>query len=215
MRPSDKGFCPACSETIEPIVDPQCLVCGIPFPSGGISHLCGGCLDELPNYDIARSVFEYGGAVRDAVKRLKYRGEVSVGRSFGRLIFELAAGSSRIKEAEVLAPVPLHPARLRERTFNQCTLMGREFAKLSGIRMDAGHFVRIKPTRPQAGLSRAERADNVRGAFAALPGHGFRDKTVLLVDDVMTTGATVNECARTLKRAGVAKVFVMTACRAV
>lgn len=117
--------------------------------------------------------------------------------------------------AEVIMPVPLHPKRLRWRGFNQSILLAREVSRAYSVPMDPFSLRRVRETPPQTELNEEERRRNVRGAFALAPGRSIERRNVLLVDDVYTSGATVNECVRTLRKSGARKVFVLTLARAV
>lgn len=117
------------------------------------------------------------------------------------------------QKPDVIVPVPLHRSRLQSRGFNQAVLLGKLFSSRLSIPMLAGGLIRIRPTRPQIDLSAEERRNNVKGAFAASGSDGIMDKRILLLDDVMTTGSTVDECARVLKNAGAVSVTVVTIAR--
>ena len=118
-------------------------------------------------------------------------------------------------DADLILPVPLHPKRLRWRGFNQALLLARQLSRAYGIATDPLVLRRIKETPPQTQLNEEERRRNVRDAFALAPGRSLEGKKILLVDDVYTSGATVNECSRTLKKSGVERVFVVTLARAI
>lgn len=209
-------ICPACREKIAPIASPLCPVCGVPFATeNGIDHPCGPCLAHRPPFARARSATVFHGTVQELVHRFKYGGKMHLARPLGLLTARALAGFAREAVPDCIVPVPLHNRRLRERGFNQSQLLGRMLAKRWSIPLSVNNLRRIRWTEPQVGLSSSERERNVRGAFAIADPSRIREKRVLLVDDVYTTGSTVAECARTLARAGAAEVFVITVARAI
>ena len=206
------GLCADCDLSLveKKISSPLCTICGEPFPdSSGPDHACGICLTRTPPFTSARSALAYGGAVLDAVHRFKYSGEVNLARPLGRL----AAGALPPLVPHVIVPVPLHPGRLRERGFNQSLLLSRELSKILNAPVDYASLRRVRQTEQQSSLTAEERKKNVAGAFGVIAPGAFNWKTVLLVDDVYTTGATVMECARALKKDG-ATVAALTLARA-
>jgi ComF family protein len=209
-------ICAACREKIAPIASPFCPVCGVPFATeDGIDHPCGPCLTDRPPFARARSATVFQGAVQELVHRFKYGRKMHLARPLGLLTARALSDFARQAAPDCIVPVPLHNRRLRERGFNQSQLLGRMLAKRWSIPLSVNNLRRIRWTEPQVGLSSSERERNVRGAFAiADPAH-IREKRVLLVDDVYTTGSTVAECARTLARAGAEEVFVITVARAI
>jgi len=215
-------FCAGCWDKIRLVSHPVCNVCGRPFPdaSGG-DHACGVCLARPPHFARAWSWACYpreeaeNHPLRQAVQRFKYGRKVSLGKPLGRLMARGCGDFLRECNADVIIPVPLHPKRLRWRGFNQALLLARQVSKVYGIDADPYVLRRIKETPPQTQLNEEERRRNVRGAFGLAPGRSVEGLKVLLVDDVFTSGATVNECSRTLSRSGARQVFVVTLARAV
>ena len=215
-------FCSACWRRIQLVSHPNCTVCGRPFPdSGADDHVCGICLAREPRFTRARAWACYpreeveNHPLRQVVHKFKYGRKVSLGKPLGRL---LAVGCREFlsgQHLELILPVPLHPRRLRWRGFNQSALLALEVGRAWGIAMDPFVLLRTRETLPQTQLSEEERRRNVRGAFALDPRRSVKGKKILLVDDVYTSGATVNECSRTLKRAGAEEVTVLTLARAV
>ncbi|HHL39508.1 MAG TPA: ComF family protein [Deltaproteobacteria bacterium] len=206
-------LCGRCFAAMPLIEGPLCSLCGRPFSSPlGPDRPCSECAVDPPPYRRARSALFYEGAALDALHLFKYRGRVSLAAPLAALM----AGAAREAAgggADVVAAVPLHGSRLRERGFNQSLLLARAVAASMGARVDSRGLVRVAAGRPQVGLVRSERVRNVRGAFALAAPGGFSGRRVLLVDDVFTTGSTVAECARLLARAG-AEVSVATLARA-
>lgn len=208
-------LCAGCLEKFEAkkITSPLCTSCGIPFPSSGANdHECGGCINGNIPFIRARSAYTYDGAVLEAIHKLKYRGKVTLACPLGALI----AGAAILPEAapDLIVPVPLHKKRLRHRGFNQSLLLSREVSKALCVPLDYINLKRVRETEQQINLTALERVRNVSGAFEAGRTEIFKGKKVLLVDDVFTTGATITECSRVLKKAG-ATVFALTLARAV
>jgi len=208
-----KGFCEACLMLIEKerITTPICSTCGTPFPSPkGVDHECGRCLKERPHFKSARSAFVYDGRLLNAIHRFKYGGDTSLAVPLARSVLGALAPSNNC----LVVPVPLHPKKLKARGFNQSLLIARELARLTGFPVSYDNLKRARDTGQQVGLKSLERNKNVAGAFILQDPVAFKDKKALLVDDVITTGATINECARLLKNAG-AEVFALTVARTV
>ncbi len=152
----------------------------------------------------------YGEAVAEAIHLFKYSGKADWAVPLGRL---MASRVGEFGSVDAIVPVPLHPRRLREREFNQSLLLAWEVGKRCGAPVLADHLRRLRWTKPQVELSGGERRKNVRRAFGVHNTHGIQGRSILVVDDVLTTGATVNECAHALKRAGARKVFILTLAR--
>ena len=152
--------------------------------------------------------------LRRVVQKFKYGRRVSLGKPLGRLLAEGCKGFLESCSADIIVPVPLHPKRLRWRGFNQSVLLARQLSRTYHIPLDPFVIYRSKETPPQTQLTEAERRKNVRGVFALNPQKAIDGKRVLLVDDVYTSGATVNECSGCLKRGGAKEVYVLTLARA-
>ncbi len=199
-------LCPACKQSLRYISAPLCPGCGLMFVnSGGDSHLCPLCEQKKYAFDRARAVFCYNDEIGKLIHSLKFSGKKTGLRTMAAL-----AQKSSIRELgtpDLIVPVPLHPQKLRSRGFNQSLLLAKILFPDHKGRID--HCLRrSRPTRPQTGLKGAERRKNVVGAFVVKEPELVAAKTICLVDDVFTTGTTVNECAKTLKRAGAARVEV-------
>jgi ComF family protein len=149
------------------------------------------------------------------VQKFKYGRKVSLGKPLGRLMASGCGGFIEQTGADLIVPVPLHLKRLRWRGFNQSLLLARQVGRACGTRVDPFLLARRRETPPQTQLSEEERRKNMRGAFAVTSGGSVQDRTILLIDDVYTSGATVNECSRALRRAGAKAVYVLTLARAV
>jgi len=209
-------FCPSCREDIQPVHFPICNRCGIPFAlREDENHLCGECIEGNGYFRKARAFGLYTGTLRKAIHLLKFGKRTGLARPLGALS-RLAFSRFWDKDlVDLLIPVPLHIKRLRERGFNQSFLLIKEWVREEGIACDTGILRRVRQTRPHSELSRKERISNVRGAFKLTRPEKVKDRTVILVDDVYTTGATVNECARLIKEAGAKDVDILTLARAV
>lgn len=175
---------------------------------------CPDCAWHMPPFRQARAVGPYTGDLRRAIGRLKYRGEAWLAAEAAELMAQVVAEGNL--GAEVVVPVPLHARRQHERSYNQAELLGRELARLLGLQVDPRALVKVRATAPQVGLTRVERLENLRDAFAPGPQAQFvAGGAVLLVDDVLTTGATARQCSLALLAAGAREVNVVTLATAV
>lgn len=191
---------------------PHCDTCGLPFSfEMAEGALCAACMEMEPEFDKARSAVVYNDASRKLVLDFKYGDRLHAVHAF--VPWLLRAGDGLIAEADMVVPVPLHAMRLWQRRFNQSALLADRLARSCGKPWHPGVLLRLRHTVQQKGLSRKERALNVRNAFGVNRKHDLKGKNILLVDDVFTSGATLNECARALKKAGAEKVFVLTIAR--
>ncbi|MBI4644527.1 MAG: ComF family protein [Deltaproteobacteria bacterium] len=204
------AVCPDCEGKIEWVESPVCPCCGLMFPvREGEDRLCGSCQTEPPPFARARAAAVYEGPVAKAVTRFKF------GRQMAYLPvmqhwLQVPRCAELAADADLLVPVPLHPRRVQSRGFNQALLLARAFPEAEVGRET---LARVRYTVPQVGLNPKERRDNVRRAFAVPRPEEVQNKKILLVDDLYTTGATVRECARVLRRAGARRVEVLTVAR--
>jgi len=203
-------LCGACWEGLERIAPPWCRCCGAPL---GIEGLCGACRIRRPRFAYARAALLYGDLVREAIHAFKFGGRGGLANPLGDLLAGLGLSALPGAAPDVLVPVPLHPRRARERGYNQALLLARRLERAWRVPVVADALVRAVPTLPQADLDAAARRRNVRDAFAVRRPERITGRHVVLVDDVLTTGATAGECARTLYRAGAAAVGVLTVAR--
>lgn len=208
------SMCAACFESLHIISQPACAVCGFPFEySVGEGALCGACLADLPPYSKGWAVLRYDDAATALAARLKYADKTHLAPFLGALM--AMHGREILTGAEYIIPVPLHWRRMLLRRYNQSLLLAREVSKHCGVPLLPAALQRIRYTPPQASLSRKERLDNVRGAFRVRTKckPKIAGKTVVLIDDVMTTGATLYACCKSLNRAGAKEVRVLTLAR--
>lgn len=208
-------FCQPCWASIKPLAGPACPRCGRPFASTvaltySPSHLCQACRLRRPAYTNAWSLYPYTPPLQDAIRLFKYRGKVALADALGEL---MNAALQQPPDVDLVMPVPLHPSRLREREFNQSLLLADRLNFRLRLPLSHDNLVRLRRTEPQTELSRTARLKNLRKAFAVLRPLEVAGKRILLVDDVMTTGTTVNECAKVLRKAGAADVYVGTLAR--
>jgi ComF family protein len=211
-----RDFCPVCLGEFKPIAAPLCPVCGRPFVSrAGEDHPCEECMSARPLYDMLRAPFLYEGALMEAIHQFKYGQKMHLGRSLGRLTAQFAGEWLGAESSLMMMPVPLHPRRLRKRGFNQSLVLARHAARRIHAGLDYLSLRRVRHTEPQTGLGKEERSRNMRKAFALARPGAVEGRHVVLVDDVATTGSTLNECARVLKRAGCKSVRCLVLARAV
>lgn len=201
---------PAFWPQLQFIESPFCRTCGTPFSFEGADNcLCAVCMEREPLFDQARSAVVYNDASRKLILGFKYGDRLHTIHTF--VPWMLRAGRELIEGADLVVPVPLHTRRLRERRFNQSALLAQEIVRQAGGTYAPDILRRVRHTIPQKGLNAKDRGENVRGAFAA--SGDPEGKNILLIDDVFTSGATLNECARVMKAAGAATVSVLTIAR--
>jgi ComF family protein len=207
-------LCPECWKQIQFIAPPFCACCGAPFDfpvSEGT--LCGACLTEAPHFKAARAAMLYDDNSRKLVLGFKHGDRTHAAKALAAWMHR--AGGEFLEAADALVPVPLHRWRLFHRRYNQSALLAQKIGVLAGKPVLPDVLLRIRATPVQGHLKRKERQENVKGAFAvdARQKSGVEGKTLVLIDDVMTTGATVNECSRVLLAAGAKQVNVLTLSR--
>ena len=192
-----------------PYIEQGCSRCALPMPQAGV---CGQCQKSPPRFDRCFAPFSYEGAIADLVSGLKFHSRLQAGRLLAELLAEQITKRG-VELPEAMIPVPLHDTRLKERGYNQALELARPLAKYLSLPVAYRNCVRLKATGPQTALPRKARAKNVKGAFALT--EPIQARHVVLLDDVVTTGSTVNELAKLLKRAGVKRVDVWCVARTV
>ena len=204
ITPDPHRFCLACWSSLQFLGEPCCSRCGLPFEFGsGEGAECGRCLAETPAFDRVRAAVAYGEVARKVALKLKYSGRPGVAETLARLIER----HLRPAPDKILVPVPLHRSRLWSRGYNQSALIASALERRSGVPAALDLIRRVKATPPLRGLGRRERALTLRGAFRAE--RAVEGSTIVLIDDVFTSGATAGGCAKALKRAGAARVEVL------
>ena len=186
----------------------RCVICDVTFGAPGPAHQCGRCLDRRPRFDRAWGLFDYTGPVGDALRRGKYGGRPEAIEGVGQLVGVHLPAALACAPPTTVVGVPLHPRRLAERGFSPPRLLAWYVARSLGVPLRRRGLRRVRHTPPQAGLNDTARRQNVRGAFAV---KSWQPNDVLLVDDVFTTGATVDAAAAALRAAGAARVRVLCA----
>jgi len=217
-------LCQTCTSGFLPVESPQCSRCGMVFKSRqGEDHVCGECLDSPKRFQIARSAGIYKDTLMALIHCFKYKGKTQLARPLGTLLFTAFINSWDKMSMDLIVPVPLHVKKMRMRGFNPSFLLVKDWVRITeilhvefaNIPIDITVLKRRRWTEPQTGLGRKERLANIKNAFHIRNGSKIKGKRILLVDDVYTTGATVNECAKVLLKGGAGQVDVLTLARAV
>lgn len=204
------------------ISDPYCKCCGLPFAIDGLTNtahetdfLCATCLSLTRSFDRAKSLFVYNDGCRSMILAFKHGDALHLHTTLSPLLWQL--GRDFLTPDSILIPVPLHWARLVKRRYNQAAILANEISKLSHVTCWPDALIRTRHTPPQGHKTAKDRYQNVAGAFQLRPSYAQKitDKNIVLIDDVFTTGATLEECARTLKSNGAKSVNILTVARAV
>lgn len=220
----ESRFCDSClQDSIYRIKVPYCIKCGIQLPESHLeNHICGTCHENPLPMEKVRAVFEYKGCIKQVVPMFKYQSRLSLSRSFEHAIFQSYLKHFHSTGIELIIPIPLHVSKLRQRGFNQAYLLVRRFKQLyrkeTGSlpewEISTGMLKRIKNTQPQTGFDIKSRKNNLNNAFKVMQPDHVKDKSILLVDDVLTTGATCSEAAKALLKNGAGKVQALVLARA-
>jgi ComF family protein len=211
---AEHSFCLTCWSELHFLGEPCCSRCGLPFEyDGGGEAECGGCLANPPRYDRMRAAVAYGEISRRVALRLKYAGRPGVAETMARFMLRHMNGAGNT----LLAPVPLHRWRIWKRGYNQAALIASALASRTGAAAELSLLERVKATPPLKGMGPRERALAVRGAFRVADKHkaSVRGRSITLIDDVYTSGATANACALALRKAGAAEVNLLCWARVV
>jgi len=212
--PQEGLVCSRCWSKVRFIKPPFCVRCGLPY-EGEIttSFECSNCRDLDFHFCAARSAVAAGGVILEAIHRYKYQQAMWFEPFLADVFLREAMPALHGQSWDLIVPVPLHPTKRREREFNQAERMAGHLSKATGIPLNKDLIRRVVPTRTQTLLTRQQRTANVRNAFARRNGQRLNGKRIILVDDVFTTGATTNACARVLRAAGAGEVCVWTVAR--
>lgn len=210
--------CQKCWSRVTPFQGEICVRCGYGFLSSNLQipvPLCGGCRRDYFHFDFARSYADFQDPLKEIIHQLKYRAHPSLAKPLARLLFSVYQSHLKELASDVVVPIPLHKQRERERGFNQSELLAKHFSRLASIPIQSNLLLRNRATQVQAGLSRRARRLNVSGAFSLSQKSEVVGRIILLMDDVFTTGTTLNECARLLKVNGAPRVNVLTLARVI
>lgn len=208
LAPYPELICPACREKFVPVKAPRCLKCGKHIGDEREEY-CRGCRQTTHRFDRGRGLFEYPSMAR-SMYRFKYAGRKEYARFYGEQIALKLGGTIREWKPDALVPVPVHAARRRERGYNQAEALACEIGKRMGIPVDSRLIKRVKKTLPQKLLSDRERQNNLKKAFK-IDRNDVKLKRVIIIDDIYTTGSTIDACALELKRARVEKIYFIAA----
>jgi ComF family protein len=179
------------------------------------SHLCQSCLTEPPPYSLHRSCGKYEGVLKDIILLFKFNGKKVLGEKLAYFAYRVLKANKKLLNSEIIIPVPLHPKREKERGFNQSEILGYELARLTNKKFIKNVLIKIKNTPPQSILDFKERRKNVKGVFLVKNNSFIYKKNILLIDDVYTSGFTIIECSKVLKKAGAKEIFAFTLAQAI
>ncbi|MCV6599494.1 MAG: ComF family protein [Alphaproteobacteria bacterium] len=195
----NSGVCIDCWKELDFIDEPMCNKCGTPFDFAvQDDSLCAECLSEVQCFEKMRNVFVYNDKAKQIILSLKYGDRTDTVKVLSD--FMIRAGRDILKEIDVIIPVPLHRKRLFVRKYNQSALLAKTIAKKANKKFIADALIRVKHTKPQGHFSRSIRKNNLKGAFEANAKYDLNNKNILLIDDVITTGATINNCIKAMHK---------------
>ena len=209
-------ICAECQKQVRPLQKPFCQRCGLPF-AGEISteFQCANCGDVELHFSSARAAVVFSGVMLEVIHRYKYQQALWFEPFLANLLVRAAVPALSARKPDLIVPVPLHPVKEREREFNQAGRLAAHLAAALEVPLNEKALRRVSFTVTQTALSRKDRAANMRGVFAVAPGVRLDERRIVLVDDVLTTGATTNACAKVLRAAGAAEVCVWTVARGI
>lgn len=210
---NERYLCEACLEKIRRNPPPYCEKCGRSLPGGKGNSICGECLKTDYHFNRAGAPCLYEGVIKDCIHLLKYGKKLCLIGPLSQLMVDFVKTYLDPGSIDLVVPIPLHSVKLREREFNQAELLARRIKTSLGIPLISNNLRRVKLRPPQTTLSRKERLANLEGAFKVKKPGQFRGTSILLIDDVFTTGATANESSKVLLEAGAKKVRVLTLAR--
>ena len=215
---ADREFCPLCWGALIFLQEPYCTCCGLPFIfddslDSSNETLCDHCNKSLPAYDKARCLFIYNDVIKKPILSLKHYDNTQYAKTFAKLMARMQ--TDLCHEIDLIVPIPLHWRRLILRQYNQAALIAKHLGRLLGKTVDYKNLVRSVNTKSQGHQSRKNRQINVENAFTLKDKAAFKDKTILLIDDVMTTGSTLHETAKVLKLAKPKNIYCLSIARSV
>lgn len=214
-KPGEKIICRKCWESLRGHPGAACLCCGRFFHGDASPHLCAACIENPPPFACHRSCGFYRGRLKDIILLYKYRKLRILGEGLAAFALQTLGDADDLWfDVEICVPVPLHPRRRRRRGFNQAEIISRRLAAAKGLQHVNRCLVKTKNPPPQTSLNGAARRRNVKGAFTVRRPEAVQGRSVLLVDDVYTTGSTIRECASVLKAAGAGEVRALTIAQA-
>jgi len=207
-------LCPECYKHLNFITEPCCRICGRPFEYKGLSDLiCGSCMKKAPAFSMARSVLEYDDFSKQLILAYKHGDRTNLTPLLVK--FLLQAENVIFQNVDMIIPVPLHWTRFWKRRYNQSSLLGKALGKKLGIPCYSNILKRVRMTESQGKKTRQAREKNIKNAFRVARPDAIKGKKILLIDDVMTTGATITECTKILRKAGAKEVKVITLYRVI
>lgn len=205
---ADKCLCEKCRDDLEYIEEPMCKKCGKQLTQNEQEY-CDDCKNKHHYFECGMGIFSYNEKIRKAIYDFKYNNMKSYAKFFGQQMATRSKKQLAYWKPEAIIPVPVSRKKYLKRGYNQAQLIGRELSRLTGIPMDTKILYRIRDTKPQKDMSKNERKKNLESAFI-ITENIVKYEVVVLVDDIYTTGSTIDECAKTLKEAGVSKVYFLS-----
>lgn len=208
---SQNEICPNCWSKLTFITNPSCAICSTPFEyETNKETICGNCIINKPNYDHATSLLKYDEHSKKLISRFKYQDQLHILNYFVNLMINL--GKEIIKDTDIISPVAMHKYKLLKRGFNQSALLAMRLSTKTKIKYIPQLLIKTTNVKAQVGLKREERLHNVKNSFIINPlfKGKIKGKKILLIDDVITTGATINECCHVLRKEQPAKIFILT-----
>lgn len=208
---NEKVICNECFYSILPITKPFCEQCGKPTNGEAV---CNDCIEHPHNFSRARAIGTYNGITGELVRLFKYKKKTSISKRLGNMLGIILQSDEFLSCADAIIPVPLHRVAYRSRGYNQSELLAYEVSKITQLPVLTNILYRIKPTKPQKSIDeREKRLANVKGAFRSKRSEKIEGKKVILIDDVCTTGATLDECASELNKAGASDIYALVCAR--
>ena len=205
------GLCESCMRDIKIIPAPHCIKCGRRVSSD--KNICGECCSKTTHIDQGLSCCLYEGSIKESIHLFKYKGFTGLIDIFGELMASFLKKNSFEDRIDLIVPVPMHPSKRREKRYNHADILAHRLSRSFSVPTDCNNLKKIRWTSPQSEMDKKSRFDNIKDTFLVIDKNIFSGKNILVVDDVYTTGATVNECAKVLKKAGSCKVFSFTLAR--